>query len=171
MCLASGLLLAAMGIAPACLASEFHFESEAGLAAGQIGASGSRTKSTDFAFSRESLLAAVGDRIFFAAHQSEIKAELAIVLDRLVAWLNDYPEQLITIEGHADEPGTEAYNQLLSEERAEAVLDYLFAKGIALDRVRAVGYGRKRPAVLGGGEGAQAQNRRVEFVSDGPALE
>lgn len=157
---------------PGAQATAIRIGAETSMVAGDMRPSNDRTRPADVPFSiQEIFLMEVGHRILFAAHQSEITAELAIVLDRLVSWMNKYPDQSITIVGHADDPGTEAYNQALSEERAEAVLDYLIAKGILPDRLRTVGYSRERPAFLGTDEDAQAQNRRVIFVIKGPDLE
>ncbi|MDH3913918.1 MAG: OmpA family protein [Rhodospirillales bacterium] len=115
------------------------------------------------ATSVESLLLEVGDRAFFAAHSSELSAETAGVVTRLADWLEKNPETTILIEGHADDLGSDAYNQILSEQRAWAVEDHLIALGIEPRRISTVGFGNRRPAMLGSDEESLAQNRRVNF--------
>jgi preprotein translocase subunit SecD len=69
--------------------------------------------------------------------------------------------QAVVIEGHTDSIGPEAYNDKLSQRRAQAVRSYLVAQGIDASRLRAEGYGEQRP--LPGREGKAAVNRRVQF--------
>ncbi len=68
-----------------------------------------------------------------------------------------------TLEGHADERGTEEYNMVLSQKRAASVRKYLVDLGVAGGALDTVGYGENKPAVSGSGEDAWAANRRVEF--------
>lgn len=74
------------------------------------------------------------------------------------------PEAAITLEGHADERGSDAYNLALGEKRAKSALQYLSTLGIATERMAAVSYGEERPIVDGDDEASWAKNRRVEFV-------
>lgn len=69
----------------------------------------------------------------------------------------------VTIEGHADERGTEEYNLQLSNRRAATVKRYLTDLGVAAGTLETVGYGEERPSVNGSNEEAWAANRRVEF--------
>jgi peptidoglycan-associated lipoprotein len=69
----------------------------------------------------------------------------------------------VTLEGHADERGTEEYNLQLSNRRAASVKRYLTNLGIPANRLDTVGYGETRPAAQGTSEDAYAENRRVEF--------
>jgi peptidoglycan-associated lipoprotein len=69
----------------------------------------------------------------------------------------------ITLEGHADERGTEEYNLQLSNRRAEAVKRYLTTLGVRAGSLETTGYGEARPAENGSNESAWAANRRVEF--------
>ncbi len=78
--------------------------------------------------------------------------------------LNKYPETDITIEGHTDSKGTEAYNQTLSERRAAAVADYLSARGVSRSRMTTNGYGEMRPIATNETDAGRAQNRRVEVA-------
>jgi outer membrane protein OmpA-like peptidoglycan-associated protein len=74
------------------------------------------------------------------------------------------PSAKVRIEGHTDSNGTPESNLLLSQARAQAVLDALVAQGIAADRLTAVGLGETRLQALGTTEADHAVNRRVEFV-------
>jgi peptidoglycan-associated lipoprotein len=68
-----------------------------------------------------------------------------------------------TLEGHADERGTDEFNMVLSQKRAAAVRKYLVDLGVSGGALDTVGYGENKPAVNGSGEEAWATNRRVEF--------
>lgn len=69
----------------------------------------------------------------------------------------------VTLEGHADERGTNEYNLALGERRAKSVKDYLVNYGIETNRISVMSYGEERPAVKGTGESTWSKNRRVEF--------
>ena len=69
----------------------------------------------------------------------------------------------VTIQGHTDDVGDNAYNLDLSKKRAKTVRDYLISKGIAADRIRSEGYGETRPVQKGTDEISRQMNRRVEF--------
>ena len=83
-------------------------------------------------------------------------------LDRMANVFAKYPDTDITVDGHTDSKGTEAYNQTLSEKRAAAVSDYLASRGIARSRMITRGYGESRPVTTNDTEAGRAQNRRVE---------
>ena len=82
----------------------------------------------------------------------------------LVTFLRDNPDRTIAIEGHTDSLGSDAYNQELSQRRAEAVRDFLVQNGIAGDRITARGMGESYPVASNGTEAGRQQNRRVEIV-------
>jgi peptidoglycan-associated lipoprotein len=87
------------------------------------------------------------------------------VLDGYVDALRRDERMQITIEGHADERGTEEYNQALGEKRATTVRKYLRQSGIPEKRLNSVSFGEDRPAVSGSDETAWAKNRRAELVT------
>ncbi len=99
----------------------------------------------------------------FDFDKATIKREGEPVLDEAIQALKEQPDVRISVEGHTDSIGTDAYNQRLSERRAEAVADYLAAGGIARSRMSARGYGESRPVASNATEDGRAQNRRVEF--------
>ena len=84
-------------------------------------------------------------------------------LDKHVAVLNEVHPAPVTVEGHTDYRGSDAYNQRLSERRAAAVRRYLIEKGIASDRIKTVGYGEQRPVADNKTVEGRALNRRVEL--------
>ncbi len=110
--------------------------------------------------SQEDLIVNVGDRVFFNYDSSELDSDAQELLQDQVAWLKQYSDVSVIIEGHCDERGTREYNLALGEKRAQSVKNYLISLGIASDRVSTISYGKERPAVVGSNDGAWAQNRR-----------
>ena len=110
--------------------------------------------------SQEDLIVNVGDRVFFDYDSSELDTDAQELLQDQVAWLKQYSDVSIIVEGHCDERGTREYNLALGEKRAQAVKNYLIGLGINPDRVSTISYGKERPAVVGSNDGAWAQNRR-----------
>ena len=77
--------------------------------------------------------------------------------------MNQYPQTTTVVEGHTDARGTDAYNQKLSERRANAVREVLVNQyGVDASRVNAVGYGESRPVADNASDTGRAINRRVE---------
>ena len=111
--------------------------------------------------------AAVGDRVYFDTDSSEINAQGQVILDRQAQWLNRYTRYSFTLEGHADERGTREYNFALGARRAEAVKNYLVARGISAGRIRTISYGKERPVATCDDISCWSQNRRVQTVLSG----
>ncbi|MCA0958760.1 MULTISPECIES: OmpA family protein [Flavobacteriaceae] len=101
--------------------------------------------------------------ILFDTGKSSIKAESTSVMVDIIQILNEYPNAKFTVEGHTDSVGSEKLNQKLSEERANSVRDFLIDKGIAADRLTAIGYGEAKPIATNNTRAGRAQNRRVEI--------
>ncbi len=101
-----------------------------------------------------------GDRVFFQYDRSDLTPEGRATLDRQAAWLKQYGQVTVTIEGHTDERGTREYNIGLGNRRATAVRNYLSALGVDGNRVAIISYGKERPSVLGDDDHSWAQNRR-----------
>lgn len=102
--------------------------------------------------------------VTFDNDQAVLRPDATAVLDRAVLVLQQWGDVKVEVAGHADSRSTDEYNMGLSQRRAEAVRDYLVAKGIAADRLSAQGYGESRPIASNETEEGRAQNRRVELV-------
>jgi len=88
------------------------------------------------------------------------------LLDELLMALGGAPDDIrVLITGHTDNAGDQAENQLLSEQRAQAVLDYLVAAGQDPDRFDIIGYGETQPIAPNDTELGRARNRRIEFTA------
>ncbi len=101
--------------------------------------------------------------ILFDINRATLKPEALATLDKLAKILRDYPQLDIVVSGHTDITGNEQYNQVLSEQRAKAVSDYLLEQGIASHRISYVGYGSTRPLSSNDTTSGRAMNRRVEI--------
>ena len=88
------------------------------------------------------------DNIFYAFDKATLLPESTAALDQLVALLNENPHVTIELSAHCDDRGSAAYNQRLSQQRAENVVRYLVAHGIQADRLTAVGYGKSKPKIV-----------------------
>ena len=102
--------------------------------------------------------------ITFDFDSYQLKSEFKPVLDSVVLVLNEFESTLITVEGHTDSKGSEAYNQKLSENRALSVSDYLLNKGVKKQRLAAIGKGELEPIADNKTIDGRAQNRRVELT-------
>ena len=111
----------------------------------------------------------VGDRVFFETDSSDFTPSATATLDRQAEWLARYPVHRIVIEGHADERGTREYNYALGGRRAQAVSDYLAARGVAASRLRTVSYGKERPVAVCNDISCWSQNRRAVTVLEAAA--
>lgn len=108
---------------------------------------------------------AMSNALLFDFDSAVVKTGFYPVLDQTKKIFDEYPTMNVTIEGHADSTGPEAYNQKLSERRANAVMKYLVnTVGIDQDRLTSIGHGESRPAYPNDTPENQAKNRRVEFT-------
>jgi OOP family OmpA-OmpF porin len=101
--------------------------------------------------------------VTFFSGSAELSGASTQVLDEVVTSLLAYPNVEIEIQGHTDSQGASAYNNQLSQRRADAVRDYLVRAGIAAERITAKGYGERYPIATNQTEAGRAQNRRIEF--------
>ncbi|WP_234981488.1 OmpA family protein [Fontimonas thermophila] len=85
------------------------------------------------------------------------------ILDEVAESLKNQPNVRVEIGGHTDSIGNDAYNHILSQQRAEAVRQYLISRGVSGDRLVAMGYGEFRPVASNETPEGREQNRRVEF--------
>lgn len=88
------------------------------------------------------------ENIFYDFDKATLRPESTAALDQLVLLLNENPNVTIELSAHCDYRGPAAYNKALSQQRAEAVVDYLIAHGIARDRLSPVGYGKEKPKTV-----------------------
>lgn len=99
----------------------------------------------------------------FDFDQAVVKPEFYDEIETFAEFLRTYSNTNVVIEGHTDSDGTEAYNQGLSERRAQAVMNRLInTHGIAASRLSAVGYGESRPVVENNSAANKERNRRIE---------
>jgi outer membrane protein OmpA-like peptidoglycan-associated protein len=115
------------------------------------------------------LVITLGD-VLFATNRAELKPGARRSLEKLSAFLHEYPQRSVQIEGFTDSTGTDDYNQGLSERRAGAVRDALSSMGISSDRIQTRGFGKSDPVADNDSASGRQQNRRVEVViseSDG----
>ncbi len=102
--------------------------------------------------------------INFKTKSAEIVKSSHKVLDKAVQVLVDYPDVKLEIGGHTDNVGGADFNMQLSQKRAESVKAYMVRKGIAADRLSAVGYGMDKPLTSNKTAKDRAKNRRTEFT-------
>ena len=108
--------------------------------------------------------------VFFDANKSTFKAgDVATVasLDAMREILRNYPNAKFSIEGHTDSDGSNAFNQKLSEDRANAVRNALIEKGVKPENLVAVGFGETKPIASNKTKEGKAQNRRTEVRHEG----
>ncbi len=101
--------------------------------------------------------------IFFDFDKSTLRPESQTELDRLVKLLNENPTIKIELSGHTDSKGSDEYNLKLSQNRAQAVVDYLTQHGIDKGRLTAMGYGETKPIATNDTDEGRQLNRRTEF--------
>lgn len=101
--------------------------------------------------------------VFFAFDKAVLTAEAKGILTKNAKQLRE-TEVAISIEGHCDERGTNAYNMALGEKRANVTRDYLVSLGVSSNRITTISYGEERPFDTGHDEDAWAKNRRSHFV-------
>jgi peptidoglycan-associated lipoprotein len=107
----------------------------------------------------------VGNRVHFELDRYDLTPEAQATLRQQAAVLQNYPQFIVTIEGHADERGTREYNLALGERRADAVRNYLAALGLDASRITVISYGKERPECPDASEGCWSQNRRGVTVA------
>ena len=101
--------------------------------------------------------------VLFEFDKYDIRPEFTADLDAAADMLLANPDVTVRIDGHTDSIGTEEYNQGLSERRANAVADYLEAKGVSRDRMTVAGFGETQPVASNDTAEGRAQNRRVDI--------
>ena len=112
----------------------------------------------------EGLRVTLSSLVLFDVNKYDLRESAKEGLHQVVELLRAYPTNALRIAGHTDSSGSDAYNQALSEKRAKAVADYLLRQGnISPSRLKAIGYGKRRPVASNSTEEGRQQNRRVEI--------
>lgn len=112
--------------------------------------------------SEEDFVLNVGRRTFFTKGSASLDSTAKATLNSQIAWLNKYPQWLVKVQGFADDGGSDSSQTDLSQKRADAVMAYLAAGGIASTRMWAKGYGHDaRLAQDCTSNSCRVQNRRV----------
>ena len=109
------------------------------------------------------LVVTLGD-LLFATGKSDLTGNAGTNLNKLAAFLDEYSDRTVLIEGHTDSIGSEQSNQLLSQRRAESVKTYLVSRGIPANRLSTSGLGQGSPVASNETAGGRQQNRRVEVI-------
>src|SRR5512134_2472377 len=102
----------------------------------------------------------------FDFDKSDIRPDAAVILDEAASILNANPGRSVSVAGHTDSVGTDAYNQGLSERRAASVKDYLVGQGVDASRLSTSGFGESNPIASNDTADGRALNRRVELNLD-----
>lgn len=105
--------------------------------------------------------------ILFAVDSSALSGNARGELDTFAGVMTRYPKTVILVQGHTDSTGSEAYNQGLSERRADGVRNHLAMQEVATDRLVALGYGETYPVASNNSASGRAQNRRVTILVRG----
>jgi outer membrane protein OmpA-like peptidoglycan-associated protein len=109
------------------------------------------------------LVLTLGD-VLFDTGRATLNPGAALKLDQLAQFLTEHPDRHVQIDGFTDSVGSDAYNQDLSERRADAVKSALMARGIDPTRISTEGYGKEYPVASNNDSGGRQLNRRVEVV-------
>ena len=102
--------------------------------------------------------------ITFPTDGSDLNASFYEVLNSVTIVLNEFEQTVIEVAGHTDSTGSDAYNQSLSERRANSVAAYLRTRQVLPDRIITVGMGEGRPIASNDTPDGRQQNRRVELT-------
>jgi OmpA-OmpF porin, OOP family len=105
------------------------------------------------------------DDVQFATGKAKITPDSFARLDEMVEYMTHKKSSRIEISGHTDNAGKKAVNKKLSQQRADAVRDYLVSKGIEAERIKAVGYGDEKPIAPNDTSEGRQKNRRIEALA------
>ena len=111
----------------------------------------------------DNLMLRMPSGVTFAYDRADVQPQFQPVLNDVATVLKDYPSTYIDVYGHTDSDGSDAYNQGLSERRAQSVASYLSTQGVQPARVATRGFGETQPITSNATAEGKAQNRRVEI--------
>jgi outer membrane protein OmpA-like peptidoglycan-associated protein len=104
------------------------------------------------------------DDVLFDTGRAELKPGANRSIEQIASFLGENPERRVQIEGFTDSQGTDDYNLELSQSRADAVAMAIIQRGVAAERVRALGFGEQFPVASNTNAGSRQLNRRVEII-------
>jgi len=113
------------------------------------------------------LVLTLGD-VLFDSGQATLKPGAQSTIDRLAAFLQQSPDRSVAIEGHTDSMGSDSFNMMLSDNRANSVKAALVGKGVRAERIVTVGKGEGVPVASNDNSAGRQQNRRVEIIVSNP---
>ena len=105
------------------------------------------------------------ENIFYDFDKATLRPESTAALDKLVALLGENPNVTIELSAHCDYKGSAEYNKVLAQRRAESVVEYLTAHGVASDRLKPVGYGKEKPKTI-----RRKLTEKYPFLKEGDVL-
>jgi outer membrane protein OmpA-like peptidoglycan-associated protein len=108
--------------------------------------------------------------VLFDFNRYTLKSDAREKLAKVSGILLSYPGLQLQVEGYTDNIGSDAYNQTLSEQRADAVRDYLVSQGVSQSNIAAAGYGKADPVADNSTNSGRAENRRVQLVVSGNSI-
>lgn len=108
--------------------------------------------------------------VLFDFNKYSLKPDARVKLAKVSGILLAYPNLTLQVEGYTDNIGSDEYNQKLSEERANAVRDFLVSQSVPQGSISATGYGKANPIADNSTNAGRAQNRRVQLVVSGAAI-
>jgi len=104
------------------------------------------------------------DTVYFSYNSSEITQEMRNIIDKHMYFLKKHTDIKVILEGHTDERGSNTYNVVLGEKRAQSIKDVLLQAGVPDTQVEIISYGELRPLSAGGNEESWAKDRRAVFT-------
>lgn len=113
--------------------------------------------------------------VYFAFNSSYLTMEDKMIVDRLIAFMKEYPEAVVEVHAHADARGSEAYNDWLAQRRAKRIADHVVAGGISPERIKAEGFGENKilnhcTNGVSCSESEHRTNRRTNYVLTSPGV-
>ena len=106
--------------------------------------------------------------VLFAVDKANLLPGAQRQIDQLAEFLDNHSDRRVSIEGFTDSTGSDEYNYILSQRRAEAVARALNTRGIGYDRIKTIGYGEAYPVASNDSASGRQQNRRVEIIISNP---
>jgi len=106
----------------------------------------------------------LASNILFGSGKAKLQSSANKALNEVVALAKAYPDNKVSIEGHTDSVGSNAYNKKLSLQRAQSIRDYLVSKGVPKTRFMVSGFGEEKPIASNRNRAGQMKNRRVEII-------